>query len=136
MNNRFMARQRFLRADRSFNSTRTKAMSIYDDLRVAVGGSAGPDGVGNINIHGGTEIKIKYSVPGGHPPIRVISVVPYLVGSDQSPSSSPPPVDHQKLLAWQYKPDPGAPPAPPAWRCFKVGKILAILLGLLMRRPP
>ena len=84
-------------------------MSTYDDIRVKVeqlGGSAGPAGVGSINLHGGTEIKIKYDVPG--PGTRNVSVVPYLIGSDQSTSTSPPPVDHQTLLAWQYKPDPGS----------------------------
>jgi hypothetical protein len=111
-------------------------MSTYDDLRAKVeqlGGSAGPDGVGSINLHGGTEIKMKYDVPG--PGTRVISVVPYLVGSDQTPSSSPPSVDHQRLLAWQYKPDPGSN-ADPAWRCFMVGRIVTILPGPFPRPAP
>jgi hypothetical protein len=108
-------------------------MSTYDVLRTktqALGGSAGPAGIGSVNITGGAEIKIRYQ-PLPDPGFRVVSVVPYLVGSDEAPpSSSPPPDEHQRLLAWQYKPDTGPPPhAPPGWRCFKVEQIDAILPG-------
>jgi hypothetical protein len=102
-------------------------MAYYDDIRAKVemlGGSVGPAGVGSINLTGGTEIKIRYDVPG--PGVRVVSIVPYLIGSDQTASASPPPVDNQRLLAWQYTPDP-VHPAPPGWRCFKVGLIQAIM---------
>ena len=87
-------------------------MTMYDDVRAKVeqlGGSVGPAGVGSINLNGGTEIKIRYDVPG--PGVRIVSIVPYLIGSDETPSPSPPPVDHQTLLAWQYTPDPGYPGA-------------------------
>ena len=104
-------------------------MTMYDDVRAKVeqlGGAPGPDGVGSINLTGGKEFKMRYDVPG--PGTRVISIVPYMVGSDQSPSPSPPPVADQRLLAWQYVPDP-AHPAPPGWRCFKIELINAMLPG-------
>ncbi|QEG35104.1 hypothetical protein [Bythopirellula goksoeyrii] len=113
-------------------------MSEYDDIRTKIeelGGAPGPAGVGSINLNGGTEIKIKYDVPG--PGTKVVSIVPYLAGSDQSPSASPPPIGNQRLLAWQYKPDTGPPPhAPPGWRCFKVKLIVDILPGPWPRPDP
>ena len=60
-------------------------MTMYDDVRAKVemlGGSVGPAGVGSINLTGGAEIKIRYDVPG--PGVRVASIVPYLIGSDQT----------------------------------------------------
>jgi hypothetical protein len=100
-------------------------MTTYDSLRAKVeqlGGSAGPDGVGSINLTGGTEIQFEYNPPG--PGTRVVSVVPYLIGSDKLSNQSPPPPGHQTLLAWQYKPaPPPAPQAPPGWRCFKIQQI-------------
>lgn len=103
-------------------------MAIYDQIRAKVEELGGSSGVfGSINVNGGREIKIKYK-PLPASGTRVISVVPYLIGSSDSSSTTTPPVGLQRLLAWQYDPDPGHP-APPAWRCFKVGQITQILPG-------
>ena len=101
-------------------------MAIYDQIRAYIeqlGGGAGA--FGSLNVNGGTEIKIKYKpLPAsGH---RVISVVPYLIGSGDPNSTTLPPLDDQRLMTWQYDADPGHP-APPAWRCFKVGQIVQLL---------
>lgn len=110
-------------------------MTMYDDIRAMVqmlGGSVGPAGVGSSNLTGGAEIKMRYDVPG--PGVRVVSIVPYLIGSHHGTSPSPPPLARQKLLAWQYKSDPGYP-APAGWRCFKVARINSIT-GSPAPRPP
>ena len=103
-------------------------MSTYSDLKMYVkqlGGSDGPAGVGCINLTGGKEIQIEYDPPGAG--TLVVSIVPYMVGADKTSGGNPPPLGHQRLLAWQYVcAPPPAPPAPPGWRCFKVQKIVAI----------
>jgi hypothetical protein len=113
-------------------------MDIYDQIRAMiealVGGSAGA--FGSINtVKGGTEFKFKYHPIPGSPKVRVISVVPYLIGSSDPSSTSKPLVELQRLLAWQYKPDPSAPQADPAWRCFKIKQIAQILPGAFQRPP-
>lgn len=104
-------------------------MSMYSEIREKIeenDGAPGPDGVGSLNLHGGEQIKIRYQ-PLPDCGFRVVSIVPYMIGSSENSPASPPPIEHQRLLAWQYKPDPGRKMAPPAWRCFKIGQIDAIL---------
>jgi len=97
-------------------------------IEAAVGtnpaGTPGPANVGSINLLGGADFKMTYNVPG--PGVRNVSVVPYLIGSNQTTSTMPPADDHQVLLAWQYTPDPGHPTTPPSWRCYKVELITHI----------
>jgi hypothetical protein len=123
----------YLRA--AFSQTRTEAMTIYSQLRTyteQLSGSAGPTGVGSINLTGGKEIQITFNPAGAG--TRVVSVVPYMVGADKTSSGNPPPPGHQRLLAWQYVcAPPPAPPALPGWRCFKVQQISAITSGALPR---
>jgi hypothetical protein len=101
-------------------------MAMYDQIRAKVeelGGSS--SAFGSINVNGGREIKIRYQ-PLPAPGYRVVSVVPYLIGSADPSGTTTPPLNDQRVLAWQYDPDPGRP-APPAWRCFKLGQIAQIL---------
>ena len=101
-------------------------MTPYEQIRAKIeelGGSAGA--FGSININGGRQIQIRYK-PLPQPGFRVISVVPYLIGSSDPSSTTTPTLGLQRLVAWQYVADPGHP-APPAWRCFKVGQIDQIL---------
>lgn len=96
--------------------------TIYQQIQAKIEQLGGSPGVfGSINVNGGTEIKIKYQ-PLPDPGFRVVSVVPYLIGSSDPSSTTTPPVNLQRLLVWQYVSDPGHP-APPRWRCFKVGQI-------------